>query len=57
MKTNVNLARNKCFHIENSMIMFGIYNAETKEKVFNAIQKIHNQTTWNEKLFQLGFIV
>ena len=27
-RNNVNVARNKVFHLENSMIMYGIYNVE-----------------------------
>ena len=33
------------------MVMYGIYNAETIEKLINMIHNMHNKTTWNEKLF------
>ena len=45
------MARNKIYYLENSMIIYGIYNAETVEKIVNTSQKIHNKTTWNERLF------
>ena len=38
-------------HLENSMVMYGIYNAETLEKLINTVHHIHNVTTPYEKLF------
>ena len=33
------------------MLMYGIYNAETSEKLINTVQEIHNVTSSHEKLF------
>ena len=33
------------------MVMYGIYNAETLEKLINTVHHIHNYTSPNEKLF------
>ena len=33
------------------MVMYGIYNAETLEKLINTVHQMHNITTPNEKLF------
>ena len=33
------------------MLMSGIYNAETLEKLINTVQEIHNVTSSHEKLF------
>ena len=33
------------------MIMYGIYNAETLEKLINTVHEIHNVTYSHEKLF------
>ena len=41
----------KFFHLEDSVVMYGIYNADTLEKLINTVHKMHNETTWNEKLF------
>ena len=41
---------NKLIHLENSVVMYGIYNAETLEKLINTVHHIHN-TSSNEKLF------
>ena len=33
------------------MLMYGIYNAETLEKLINIVHEIHNVTSSHEKLF------
>ena len=33
------------------MVIYGIYNSETLEKLIKTVHKMHNTTTWNEKLF------
>ena len=50
IEKHVNLERNKIFHFEDSMVLYGIYNSETIEKLINTIQKMH-KTTWNDNLF------
>ena len=42
---------NKLIPLENSMLMYGIYNAETLEKFINTVHHIHNTTTSHERLF------
>ena len=37
--------------LDNIMLMYGIYNAETLEKFINTVHEIHNVTSWHEKLF------
>ena len=37
MEKQVNLERDNIFHLEDSMVMYGIYNAETIEKLINMI--------------------
>ena len=39
MENNVNLARNKILHLENSMLIYGIYNAETLEETIKKMYK------------------
>ena len=51
MKRKTNLKRNKIFHFEDSMIMHGIYNAQTVENLVNTLEKRHNKTILNWKLF------
>ena len=33
------------------MVMYGIYNSDTLEKLINTVHKVHNTTVWNENLF------
>ena len=33
------------------MIMYCIYNSDTLEQFIDTVHKMHNKTTWNEKLF------
>ena len=47
----VDLQHNKIFHLEDSMVMYGVYNSDTLEDLIDTVHKLHNRTTWNEKLF------
>ena len=33
------------------MVTYAIYISDTLEKLINTVHKMHNTTTWNEKLF------
>ena len=37
--------------LDDTMLMYGIYNAETLEKLINTVQEIFNVTSSHEKLF------
>ena len=50
MDNKVDLQRNKIFHLEDSMVMYGMYNSGTLEDLIDTVHKLHNRTTWNEKL-------
>ena len=41
----------KLLKLDNTMLMYGIYNAETLEKLINIVQEIHNVTSSHERLF------
>ena len=51
MERKVDLDKNEIFYLEDSMIMYGIYNAQTVDNLVNTLKRMHNKTTWNEKLF------
>ena len=51
MKDKVDIQCNKIFHLEYSMVMYGVYNSDTLEDLIKTVHKLHNTTTWNEKLF------
>ena len=38
-------------HLEDSMVMYGIYDADTLEQLINTVHHIHNPSSSNEKLF------
>ena len=45
------IQHNKLIQLENSMLMYGIYNTHTLEKLINTVHRIHNTTSYDEKLF------
>ena len=42
---------NNLMQFENSMLMYGIYNVETLEKLINSVHNMHNTTSLHERLF------
>ena len=42
---------NKLMQLENSMLMYSVYNVETLEKLITTIHNIHNTTSSHERLF------
>ena len=51
MSNQANIQCNKLMKLDNTMLMYGIYNADTLEKLINTVQEIHNVTSSHEKLF------
>ena len=51
MGIKTTIQHNKLMHLEDSMVMYGIYNTETLEKLINTVHHIHNFTSPDEKLF------
>ena len=51
MNNKADMQCNKMMHLENSMLMYGVYNAETLEKLIKTVRNIHNTTTSHERLF------
>ena len=51
MKTKADIQCNKLLHLEDFMVMYGVYKAETLEKLINNVHQMHNSTTANERLF------
>ena len=50
MSNQADIQCSKLIKLDNTMLMYGIYNAETLEKLINTVQEIHNVTS-HEKLF------
>ena len=51
MENKVDLQCNKIFHLEDSMVLHGIYNSDTLETLIDTVHRLHNQSAWNKKLF------
>ena len=51
MSNQASIQHNKLIKLDNTMLMYGIYNAETLENLINTVQEIHNVTSSHEKLF------
>ena len=48
MQNKVDIQCNKIFHLEDSLVMYGICNFEA---LIDTVHRLHNKSTWNEKLF------
>ena len=51
MDSRTTIQHNKLMQLENSMLMYGVYNAERLEKLINTVHHIHNTTSLHERLF------
>ena len=51
MSITTEAQRNKLMHLENSLIMYGVYNAETLEKLVETAQVLHSCQSLVEQLF------
>ena len=51
MSVSTNAQRNKLIHLENTLIMYGIYNAETFEKLLKMVHTLHSRQSLCESLF------
>ena len=51
MSVSMNTQRNKVMHLENTLIMYGIYNAETLEKLVKMVHALHSRQSLYESLF------
>ena len=50
LNNNANVQCNKLMKLDETMLMYGIYNAETLEKLIKTVHEIHNATS-HEKVF------
>ena len=51
MENKVDIQCNKIFHLKDSVVMYGIYNSDTLEALIDTVHRLHNQSTWNKRLF------
>ena len=48
-KTNIQC--NRIHHLEDTMIMYGVYNSYTLTDLIDTVHRMQNFTAWNEKMF------
>ena len=48
MDNKATIQHDKLMQLENSMLMYGIYDTETLEKLINTVHNIHNTTSSHE---------
>ena len=51
MSFTTEVQRNKLMHLENSLIMYRVYNMETLAKLVEAAQALHSRQSFVEQLF------
>ena len=51
MSVSMDAQRNKLMHLENTLVMYGIYNAEILEKLVKMIHALHSTQSLYESLF------
>ena len=51
MNNEADFQCNKLLKLDNTMLIYGTYNADSLEKLINTVQEIHNVTSSHERLF------
>ena len=51
MNKRSNVQCNQIHHLEDSMIMYSVYNQDTLKDLIDTVHRMQNFTTWNEKTF------
>ena len=51
IEKKTDLQKNQICHLEDTNIMYGIYNSDMLTALIRTVQNMQNRTTWNEKTF------
>ena len=51
MSIQTDIHRNKLMHLENTLVIYGIYNAETLEGLVKTVHALHSRQTLYKNLF------
>ena len=51
MERKTDLQHNKIHHLEDTMIIYGVYNSDTLTDLINTVHRMHNTTMWKERTF------
>ena len=51
MNKKASIEQNRVFHLEDSLIMYGVYNEDTLEKLIQMVHKMNTRSVWLERLY------
>ena len=51
MNKKTDVQHNRIHHLEDTRIMYGVYNSDTLTDLIDTVHRMQNLTTWNEKTF------
>ena len=51
MGKKTNIQPNRIYHLEDTMIIYGVYNSDTLTDLIDTVHRMQIFTTWNEKTF------
>ena len=51
MEKKTDLQHNQIHHLEDTMIMYGVYNSDTLTALIRTVHNMQNTTTWKERTF------
>ena len=51
MSSKADIQRNKLMHLEDTLVMYGVYNVETLEKLVKTVHALHSRQSTYESLF------
>ena len=51
MNQKASIGQNRVYHLEDSMIMYGVYNVDTLEKLIQMVHKMNATSVWFEQLY------
>ena len=51
MERKADVQHNKIFHLEDTMIIYDIYNSDTLAQLIETVHRMHNTTFWHERTF------
>ena len=51
IKKRTDMQCNRVYHLEDTIIMYGTYDSDKLMNLIETVHKMHNNTTWKEKIF------
>ena len=51
MERKTDLQQNKIHHLDDTMIMYGVYNSDTLTELIDTVHRMYNTTMWKERSF------